>query len=308
MSSSDDADLAPTRPVSLFPSSPLVETVVRAPARVIEGFGVRRPLPTLQRRRVGPFVFVDHLGPADLPAGEGLDVGPHPHIGLATVTYLFDGVITHRDSLGSHQDITSGAVNWMSAGRGITHSERTPDAARATGQRVHGIQAWVGLPIADEDSEPSFAHHAAASLPTQERAGVTLRVLVGEAFGLVSPVKCASPTLYVDVALEEGARLNVEDAHLERALYLASGSILIDGEAYFEGELVVLRPGADAPLEATCATRLVLLGGAPLEGERHLLWNFVASDKAALDRAKADWNAGRFPPVVGDDGPAIPFP
>lgn len=294
----------------MFPSSPLVETVVRAPSRVIEGFAVRRPLPTLQRRRVGPFVFVDHLGPADLPAGEGLDVGPHPHIGLATVTYLFEGVITHRDSVGSHQDITPGAINWMSAGRGITHSERTPPAVRATGQRVHGIQAWVGLPTAEEGSAPTFAHHAATALPTHESDGVVVRVLVGEAFGLVSPVRCASQVLYLDVALEEGARLTIREESLERAIYLASGSILVDGEAYFEGELIVLRPGAEVPIEASCTTRLVVLGGARLDGdgERHLLWNFVGSDEGALARARDDWNAGRFPPVVGDDGPPIPYP
>lgn len=308
MSASDDGISPTARPISMFPASTLVEVVVRAPPRDIGGFAVRRALPTLQRRRVGPFVFLDHMGPADMPPGEGLDVGPHPHIGLATVTYLFDGTITHRDSLGSTQDITPGAVNWMTAGRGITHSERTPDAVRATGQRVHGVQAWVALPLAEEGSAPSFVHHDAASLPSRELEGARVRVLVGEAFGLASPVRCASPTVYVDVALEDGAALVIEDVALERAIYLASGSVLLDGEAYFEGEMVVLRPGASVSLEATCHTRLMILGGAPLEGERHLLWNFVSSDKAALAQARADWAAGRFPPVIGDDGAPIPFP
>lgn len=308
MSSFVEGGSPAARPISTFPTSTLIEAVVRAAPRDVGGISVRRALPTLLRRRVGPFVFIDHLGPVDLVPGEGLDVGPHPHIGLATVTYLFEGAITHRDSLGCTRDITPGAVNWMTAGRGITHSERTPAAARASGQRLHGVQAWVGLPLADERAEPSFVHHAAETLPTYTREGVVARILVGEAFGLVSPVRCASPTLYLDVALEDGASFTLGEASLERAIYLARGAVLLDGEAYFEGEMVILRPGVAVPMEATCSTRLIVLGGAPLEGDRHLLWNFVGSDKASLDAAKDDWEAGRFPPVVDDDGPKLSFP
>ena len=292
----------------MVPSSRRVEVVVRGQPRVVGGFTVSRALPAPQRRGVGPFVLLDHLGPTDLPPGEGMDVGPHPHMGLATVTYLFEGVVSHRDSLGSAQDITPGAVSWMSAGKGITHSERTPHAIKTSGGRVHGVQAWVGLPVAEEHGEPSFVHHAAGELPCKELDGVKIRVLVGAAFGLASPVRCASPTLYVDVELEEGATLTVGEGAFERALYLASGSIQLDGEAYFEGELVVLRPGADVSFEASCTTRLLLLGGAPLDGQRHMLWNFVASDEATLQRAQEDWREGRFPAVVGDDGPPLPFP
>ena len=276
--------------------------------RDLGGFSVRRILPAVERRMVGPFIFFDHMGPADFEAGHGIDVRPHPHIALATVTYLFEGEIMHRDSLGSAQPIRPGAVNWMIAGRGIVHSERTPPDVRGRASRLDGIQSWVALPKAREEDAPRFEHHPAESIPRVERAGAILRVLAGSAFGVTSPVGVASPTLYVDCALERGATLEVPDEHEERALYVAHGSVVCDGETLGDGQMLVLARGAHASVRAVEGARVMLLGGAPLDGERHIYWNFVASTTERIEKAKRDWREDRFPKVPGDDIERIPLP
>jgi redox-sensitive bicupin YhaK (pirin superfamily) len=276
--------------------------------RDLGGFSVRRILPAVERHMVGPFIFFDHMGPADFEAGHGIDVRPHPHIALATVTYLFEGEIMHRDSLGSAQPIRPGAVNWMIAGRGIVHSERTPPDVRGRGGRLDGIQSWVALPKAREDDAPRFEHHPAETIPRLERPGAILRVLAGSAFGATSPVGVASPTLYVDCALTRGATLDVPDEHEERAAYVAHGSIVCAGETFDEGQMLVLPRGAHARLEAIEDARVMLLGGAPLDGERHIYWNFVGSTTERIENAKRDWREGRFPKVPGDEHEFIPLP
>ena len=276
--------------------------------RDLGGFSVRRILPAAERRLVGPFIFFDHMGPADFEPGHGIDVRPHPHIALATVTYLFEGELMHRDSLGSAQPIRPGAVNWMIAGRGIVHSERTPPEVRARGGRLDGIQSWVALPKAREDDPPAFTHHAAESLPLVVRPGARLRVLAGSAFGATSPVAVASPTLYVDAALDAGATLELSDEHAERAVYVAHGAARVDGALAGQGQMIVLPPGTPSRVVADDASRLMLLGGAPLDGERHIYWNFVASSPERIEAAKRDWKEGRFPKVPGDEREFIPLP
>jgi redox-sensitive bicupin YhaK (pirin superfamily) len=288
--------------------SPAVELVVEGRPRDIGGFAVRRVLPSFRRRLVGPFIFFDHMGPADLAPGAGFDVRPHPHIGLATVTYLFDGAIDHRDSVGSIQTIRPGDVNWMVAGHGIAHSERTSPESRAKGMRIHGIQSWVALPIEAEESEPSFAHHPAASLPRLEIGGATVDVIAGSAFGAQSPVTVSSPTLYAHALLPAGARLAVGAEHPERAIYVVEGAVRCDGCVFPEGTLAVLRPGAEVTLEAETPGRAMLLGGDKLAGERVVWWNFVSSSSERIERAKADWKNGRFPKIPGDDVELIPLP
>ena len=294
---------------STSPQGPLpVETVVVPHASDLGGgFKVMRALPSVQRRMVGPFVFLDQMGPVELAAGSGLDVRPHPHIGLATVTYLFDGEILHRDSLGSVQPIRPGELNWMTAGRGIVHSERTPPELRPSGPRLAGLQAWGALPARDEESEPAFAHHGAAELPVIDAPGLSVRLIAGEAFGARSPVATCSPLFYADVTLAPPARLQVPIEHVERAAYIVAGSIAIDGVAYSAGQLLVLRRGAEVVITASSATRLMLLGGEPLDGPRHVWWNFVSSSHERIEQAKADWRAGRFAPVPGETE-FIPLP
>jgi redox-sensitive bicupin YhaK (pirin superfamily) len=289
-------------------SSSAVELVLPARPRDLGGFSVRRALPASQRRLVGPFIFFDHMGPVHLPPGSGVDVRPHPHIGLATVTYLFEGELVHRDSLGSLQTIRPGDVNWMMAGRGIAHSERTDPGSRPRGAPLHGIQSWVALPIEREEDEPSFAHHPASALPRIARGGAALDVIAGTAYGARSPVAVLSPTLYVHARLDAGARLPVEDGHAERAVYVVEGAVTLEGRAFEEGTLVVVRPGAEATLEARGPARLMIVGGARLEGERHIFWNFVSSSQARIERAKADWHSERFPLVAGDEEERIPLP
>jgi redox-sensitive bicupin YhaK (pirin superfamily) len=272
-----------------------------------DGFIVRRLLPFRLRRHVGPFVFFDHFGPVDLAPGRGMDVRPHPHIGLATVPYLFDGAIEHRDSLGSDQVIRPGDVNWMTAGRGIVHSERTPAAERATGQRMHGIQTWIALPRESEQAEPGFFHHPATTLPQTERDGVRLRVIAGTAFGIQSPVRVHAPTLYVDARFLPGAALRMPTEHDERALYVLDGDVRVDGTPLPPGPMLVLPTGTQPLIEATTAAHVLICGGAPLDGERHLWWNFVASDPSLIERAKQDWLAQRIGKVAGDDE-FIPLP
>jgi redox-sensitive bicupin YhaK (pirin superfamily) len=272
-----------------------------------DGFTVRRLLPYRLRRSVGPFVFFDHIGPAELAPGRGLDVRPHPHIGLATVTYLYEGALTHRDSLGRDQVIRPGDVNWMTAGRGIVHSERTPAPERASGHRMHGIQTWVALPQAFAEAEPEFLHYESGSLPHTTRDGVSLRVIAGRAFGLESPVRVFSATLYVDVEMEAGSRLVIPPEHEERAMYVVSGNVDADGVRIDSMHMQVLAPGDDVALCAAGPARVLLCGGAPLDGERILWWNFVASSQERIERAKADWRAQVFGQVPGE-AEFIPLP
>jgi redox-sensitive bicupin YhaK (pirin superfamily) len=274
------------------------------------GFSVRRLLPSVARRMVGPFIFVDHMGPVRLPAGDGLDVRPHPHINLATVTFLFDGEILHRDSLGSEQLIRPGAVNWMTAGRGIVHSERSPAAERKSGAFVHGMQLWVALPTAHEEIAPSFHHHPAASIPTVEQPGARLRVIAGAAYGAASPVAVLSPLFYVEARLERGAALALPDGYAGRAAYVVAGAIAVavDEKPAGEGAMLVFHPGVPARLEALDAATVMLLGGDPLDGERHIWWNFVSSSAERIERAKEDWRARRFAEVRGDTTEFVPLP
>src|SRR5882762_8100967 len=251
--------------------------VVEARKRDLGGFEVRRVLPWGGGRMVGPFIFLDQMGPVAFAPGQGIDVRPHPHIGLATVTYLFDGEIEHRDSLGVVQTIRPGDVNWMTAGSGIVHSERTGAAVRAAGHRLHGLQSWVALPKADEEAEPAFHHFAALQLPLRDGDGVRMRLIAGEAFGLSSPVRVFSEMFYVDATCDAGATLELPIEHAERAAYVVAGSIEIEGRTFAEGTLLVFIEGEDVRLRATSASRVALLGGAPLESKRHIWWNFVAS-------------------------------
>jgi redox-sensitive bicupin YhaK (pirin superfamily) len=297
-----------------------IELVIDSRARDLGGgFVVRRLLPSPRHRLVGPFIFFDQMGPVELAPGEGLDVRPHPHIALATVTFLFAGEIMHRDSLGSQQAIRPGDVNWMVAGRGIAHSERSSDQTRRDGQRLHGIQSWVALPTVEEERAPSFAHHPASSIPTVHRAGVVLDVVAGTAYGERSPVEVLSPTLYVHAQLEAGAALPIDGEHEERALYIVEGSLELDGRIFSASTMVVLKPGVDATVTAREPTRLMLVGGAKMTGDRYLFWNFVSSDAEALEQAKRDWAASRepqarpdalarFPLVPGDEAEFIPLP
>jgi hypothetical protein len=272
-----------------------------------DGFEVRRVLPSPQRRTVGPFVFFDQMGPTVLRAGTGLDVRPHPHIGLATVTYLFDGEILHRDSLGTVQPIRPGEVNWMTAGRGIVHSERTPLQLRAGGARLFGIQTWVGLPTNREEMEPSFVHHAENVLPMFDGEGKRVRVIAGELYGARSPLGVFTDTLYADAALAAGARLEVPRGYKERAIYIAEGRIEIAGDALEAGRMLVFQESAVVTVSAIEPARLLLLGGEALDGPRQLWWNFVSSSADRIEQAKADWREGRFAMVPGETE-FIPLP
>jgi redox-sensitive bicupin YhaK (pirin superfamily) len=273
-------------------------------------FEVRRALPSVQRRMVGPFVFLDQMGPATFAPGRGIDVRPHPHIGLATVTYLLEGEIVHRDSLGSVQAIRPGAVNWMTAGRGIVHSERTGPGVRAAGSSLWGLQCWVALPQRDEDGDPGFVHVGADALPVEEGDGVTARVVAGEFFGRRAPVPTRWPLFYVDVTLQPGARLPVRADYPEQAVYLVDGVLDLGVDGRFDTpQLLVLRRGAAVTLTGGGAspTRLMLLGGEPMDGPRYLAWNFVASSPDRLEQAKDDWRHGRFAQVPGETE-FIPLP
>jgi redox-sensitive bicupin YhaK (pirin superfamily) len=285
-----------------------LETIIVPRSRDIGGFEVRRVLPSARRRMVGPFVFFDQMGPAAFAPGHGLDVRPHPHIGLATVTYLFEGEQVHRDTLGTVQVIRPGDVNWMTAGRGIAHSERTDPALRRTGSRLAGIQSWVALPQAHEETAPSFVHHPDAALPLIDGKGTQVRLIAGALYGARSPLATFSETLYADIALAAGATLEIPAEHEERALYPVDGVIELDGETYEAGQLLVLKPGAALTLGAFAPARVMLLGGAPMDGPRHIWWNFVSSSPARIDQAKADWKAGRFGKIPGDDVEFVPLP
>jgi redox-sensitive bicupin YhaK (pirin superfamily) len=284
-----------------------VEQVIRPRARDIGSFSVRRALPAPRRRLVGPFIFFDHMGPVEFEPGQGIDVRPHPHIGLAAVTYLFEGEILHRDSLGIVQPIRPGAVNWMIAGHGIVHSERTDPAIRATTRRLHGIQTWIALPRAQERREPDFVHLPADTLPEIVLPGVSMRLIVGAAFGATSPVEETSPIFYLDVRADADAVLPLPDDHAERALYIVAGNVEIDGIAFGEGAMIVFSAGAKPDIRASGETRAMLLGGAPIDGDRLIWWNFVASDNALMEQAKADWREGRFARIPGETE-FIPLP
>ncbi|MCI4677835.1 pirin family protein [Rhodoblastus acidophilus] len=283
-----------------MPETASVEAVVIPQAKDIGGFGVRRALPSAQRRMVGPFVFLDEMGPADFAPGAGMDVRPHPHIGLATLTYLLDGALFHRDSLGSAQEISPGAVNLMVAGRGIVHSERSPADFRAAGGRMRGLQLWIGLPQKFEETEPGFEHHPREALPMLEGDGFRLRLAVGTLHGLRAPVKTFSTCFFADIALDQGAVYEFCAGHDERAFYLVSGEIEIEGADFAAGQLVVIRPGARAALRAKAASRLAALGGDALDGPRFLWWNFVSSNRERIRAARAEWEAGHFKPIAGD--------
>jgi redox-sensitive bicupin YhaK (pirin superfamily) len=272
------------------------------------GFKVHRTLPHKERTTVGPFIFFDQMGPAQLPPGEGIDVRPHPHINLATVTYLFAGAIEHRDSLGTRQVIEPGAVNLMTAGRGIVHSERSPAGLRPGGPELSGIQTWLALPSDKEEIDPAFQHVARERLPVIEGAGARARVVMGTLWGEASPVTQHSPTIYADIALQPGGSLPLDPLADERAVYVAEGEASLDGLTLEPMVLYVLRPGAAATLRSDCGAHVMLCGGAPLDGPRHVWWNFVSSRRDRINQAKDDWRAERFPVVPDDAVERIPLP
>ena len=285
-----------------------IETVIVPRARDLGGFEVRRALPAEQRQMVGPFIFFDQFGPVLMRAGQGIDVRPHPHIGLSTVTWLFDGSIYHRDSLGSAQAISPGELNWMTAGRGIVHSERTaaPDLARD--RKVFGIQSWVALPKSHEETAPAFEHVAMEQLPIIEERGISARIIAGSLYGATSPVKTHTDLFYADVQLAAGAALPLPVDHEERGVYVAEGEVEVAGQSFEAGRLLVFRPGDAITILARSNSRVMLLGGEPMDGPRYIWWNFVSSSKDKIEAAKDDWKQARFGIVPGDEKDFIPLP
>jgi len=273
-----------------------------------DGFMVRRALPHSQRQMIGPFIFFDQMGPVQLVPGRGMDVRPHPHIGLATVTYLFDGRVTHRDSEGNDMDITPGAMNLMTAGRGISHSERTPASVRSTGGGMFGIQSWIALPQGREEMVPLFEHFDTALLPEVKDNGVRARVIAGSAFGRNSPVGMVSEWFYVEVQLDADASAPLDANHEERAIYVTEGEVEIAGDKFEAPQLLVFRPGDRITVKAIRPSRLMFLGGSALEGPRYLWWNFVSSRKERIEQAKEEWKSGKFALIPGDDKEFIPLP
>jgi redox-sensitive bicupin YhaK (pirin superfamily) len=280
--------------------------VIRAKSRDIGGFPVRRALPAIERRMIGPFIFLDQMGPMLLEEGKGLHVKPHPHIGLSTMTYLFEGEVLHRDSLGTVQRIRPGAVNWMTAGRGIAHSERTPADASCPAM-LSGIQFWVALPKSQEETAPGFVHLDAADLPVVEDGPVSARIIAGSAFGARSPLSAPHPMICSDISLARGASLELPADSPEQGLYIAGGQIELAGRRYEQGHLLILPFGAPTQVQALSDVRLMLLGGEPMDGQRHIWWNFVSSSKERIEQAKQDWKLGRFAPVPGETE-FIPLP
>ncbi|MCA0406023.1 MAG: pirin family protein [Proteobacteria bacterium] len=285
----------------------LIEQIIIPRTSDLGGLPVRRALPVVGRRMVGPFVFLDEMGPAEFRLGEGLDIRPHPHIGLSTVTYLFDGALMHRDSLGSEQEITPGGLNIMQAGRGIAHSERTTAEARARGARLSGVQLWAALPKSHEEADPAFTHFEENALPRLAGEGKRVRLLMGTAFGAVAPSAFPYPALLAEAIVAPGSILPIDPDYEERALYIVSGEIDIAGDTFGPGRLLVLRAGERISVLGLSNARLVLLGGEPLDGPRHLWWNFVSSSKDRIEAAKADWAAGKFDAVPGESE-FIPLP
>lgn len=285
-----------------------VERIFAPRPHDVGGLMVGRVLPFVERRMVGPFIFLDHMGPASMAAGQALDVRPHPHIGLSTLTYLFEGEIFHRDNLGNAVEITPGAVNWMTAGRGIAHSERTSADERKQPHRMHGLQCWVALPKADEETAPEFRYYAADTIPGGSEDGAQWRVIAGDAYGTRAPVKTYSPLFYVELRLREGARFELPNLHADQAVYVIDGSIEADGSATGARTMIVFRPGARAEIKAAATSHVVLLGGEPFPEPRHIWWNFVSSSTERIEQAKEDWKAGRFARIPGDDLEFIPLP
>ena len=285
-----------------------IEQVIVPRARDLGGFEVRRALPAQGRQMVGPFIFFDQMGPVQFLTGQGIDVRPHPHIGLATVTYLFQGEMWHRDSLGTSMVIKPGEVNLMTAGRGIVHSERETEQAQAQPREMFGIQAWLALPKEAEEAAPTFAHHGLGELPRIEGEGKRVRLVMGEAFGRRSPVAFPHPTLYAEAVLAPGAVLPLDAHYDERAVYVASGAVDIAGERFEDGRLLVFRPGDRISILALSNARLMVLGGEPMDGPRHIWWNFVSSSRERIRAAKEDWQQKRFPLVPGDEAEFIPAP
>jgi redox-sensitive bicupin YhaK (pirin superfamily) len=287
-----------------------VEEVLLPPVRDLgDGFKVRRALPSAQRRTVGPFIFLDHFGPVVFRAGAAPNVRPHPHIGLSTLSYLLEGEIVHRDSAGNVETIRPGDVNWMTAGSGIVHSERSPAKFQTQGGTMFGQQIWVALPKVLEEVQPGFSHHAEGSLPALEADGASLTIVAGEAFGQRSPVPVYSDLMYVDVVLKPGARLQVPSEHVERAAFIVSGEVEVTGQTgtFGEAQFVVFKPGAEIVLQARGVAHLMVVGGEPFPEPRHIFWNFVSSSKDRIEQAKDDWRQGRFPRIVGETE-FIPLP
>ncbi len=284
----------------------VIELQIRPDIKDLGEFSVGRLLPDKRRQRVGPFIFFDHIGPAEFPPGEGVYVRSHPHIGLATITYLFEGSMLHRDSLGYVQEIRPGEINWMTAGKGIVHSEKVTEGVLASGQRLHGLQVWVALPLGREEIDPRFEHYAADGIPELDSDGASIRVVIGGAYGETSPVQTESETLYVEVRLDAGSTLALPEAE-ELAVFVLSGDVAIEGQAIEAGVLVVLRPHSKALVSAASAAHLMICGGAALEGDRIVWWNFVSSSRERLEQAKRDWRDGRFADVPGEQD-FIPLP
>lgn len=283
-----------------------IELLISPATKDLGEFTVRRTLPDKRRQRVGPFIFFDHMGPADFPPGSGVNVRSHPHIGLATVTYLFEGEILHRDSLGYVQRIQPGAVNWMTAGRGIVHSEKVTDELRASGQRLHGLQIWVALPLEAEEVEPDFRHYPASEIPSVDVDGVDARVVIGSAFGVTSPVQTHSETLYVEANLEPGQQVAIPEAQ-ELGLYVVAGSVAVGDQFVEAGVLAIFAENRAGSVQAETASKIMFVGGDTLEGERTIWWNFVSSSKERLNKAKRDWRERRFDEVPGETD-FIPLP
>ena len=286
----------------------ITELVLHPRPKDIGGFEVRRVLPDARRRSLGPFVFFDHIGPVDFPPGQGIDVRPHPHVCLATITWLFDGELVHRDSLGANQPIRPGDVNWMVAGRGIVHSERTDPKVREAGGPLEGIQTWIALPVADEETDPSFDHHPADALPAIQKGGAEMRLIAGKIWGEEAPARIFSPMFYLAGEAPEGAAFDLPADYQERGLYVVRGLVSAAGQPFEEGCMAVFAAGDDIRIDAAPGARFMLLGGDPLDGPRKMWWNFVASDPARIEQAKDDWREGRFPKVPGDEEEFIPLP
>ncbi len=286
-----------------------IDLVIIPRARDLGGFEVRRALPSSKRQMIGPFIFWDQMGPSQFLTGEGIDVRPHPHIGLATITYLFSGMIYHRDSLGSSLAIEPGDVNWMTAGQGIVHSERTEDSWRTeSGRALFGIQSWVALPKSHEETSPDFTHYDKTGLPEINGEGKKVRVIAGSIYGKTSPVSAASDMFYGDAALQRGARIPLPSTHEERAIYVAEGEIEIAGEGFPNGRLLVFRPGDEITVTARLPSRILFFGGEPMDGPRYVWWNFVSSSRERIEQAKEDWRQMRFDSIPGDAEEFIPLP
>lgn len=298
---SQDADCTAASPC------PPVRTVISPKARDLGDFEVRRVLPAVEARSIGPFVFFDHMGPATFPPGKGIDVRPHPHIGLSTLTWLFDGSLMHRDSVGGVSEIQPGEVNWMTAGSGIVHSERSPDGFRAAEAHIEGIQTWHALPAEDEEIDPSFVHYGIDDIPVVDQGGVRVALIAGGAFGMVSPMKVYSETLYADVRIDPGAQFGVPAGPAERAVYIVSGQIELGGATFDEKQMLVLQEQGAPVITSPHGAHLMLIGGAPI-GPRKIWWNLVSSRPERIEQAKTDWQEGRFAKVPGDEEEFIPLP